>query len=89
MMARIFSNINPHVNCSNHLAFKQDAAAARRSCASQLFPMPRSVKALENDLAVLESKYNICSEHLAKGESEDFSPEWLGSNQSLGIHTHT
>ena len=38
----------------------------------------RSVKALEGDLVTLEKRYNLCSEHLAKGETEDFSQEWFG-----------
>lgn len=47
----------------------------------------RSVKALENDLVVLETKYDQCSEHLAKGESEDFGAAWLVSNQFVTMQT--
>ena len=38
----------------------------------------RSVKQLEGDLVTLEKRYNLCSEHLAMGETEDFSKEWFG-----------
>ena len=36
----------------------------------------RSIAALEGDLNTLEKKYNMCSEHLAKGETVDFNKEW-------------
>ena len=38
----------------------------------------RSVKALEADLVTLEKRYNLCSEHLAMGETEDFNQAWFG-----------
>lgn len=43
----------------------------------------RSVKALETDLVTLENKYNLCSEHLAQGETVDFSKECPSTHWTL------
>ena len=37
----------------------------------------RAVEALEGNLKTLDQEYNSLSDHMAKGEQEDFSPEWL------------
>ncbi len=44
---------------------------------------PRSIKALENDLATLDNEYNNLSDLMAKGEQDDFSPEFFGKTHVL------
>ena len=41
-------------------------------------PFPRSVKQLKDDLQTLDDEYNKLSEHIAKGEQEEFSNKPLG-----------
>ncbi|CAL1149811.1 unnamed protein product [Cladocopium goreaui] len=39
----------------------------------------KSIEALDQDLATLDNEYNTLSEHMAKGEQDDFNPEWFGN----------
>ena len=47
---------------------------------------PRSIEALDQDLATLDNEYNTLSEHMAKGEQDDFNPEWFGNLMALGLY---
>ena len=46
---------------------------------------PRSIEALNQDLATLDTEYNSLSEHMAKGEQDDFNPEWFGNLINLDL----
>jgi len=41
---------------------------------------------LDQDLATLDNEYNTLSEHMAKGEQDDFNPEWFGNLMALGLY---
>ena len=43
---------------------------------------PRSVRALESDLVALEKHFNLCSDHLADGETCDFNQQCHRCNLS-------
>ena len=47
---------------------------------------PRSIEALDQDLATLDNEYNTLSDHMAKGEQDDFNPEWFGNLMALGLY---
>ncbi len=49
---------------------------------AQPFPQTRSVKLLKLDLETLDGQYNSLSDHMAKGEQEDFNPASAGCKLS-------
>ena len=34
---------------------------------------------MDQDLATLDTEYNTLSDHMARGEQDEFNPEWFGN----------
>ena len=64
----------PRIHCHKRLS------SSKKKQNVDLLAHLRSVIALKKDLVTLEEHYNICSHHLAHGETVDFSKEPLGKN---------